>query len=332
MMTTFGEKARAHLNDNQPDPEPDDATNRHAGTRINWATFWDDDHGEDDWLLEPFIARARGHSLYALAKAGKSLWMLDVAARLATGRPILDRLGGHPIHVLYLDLEMTQDDVRERLLEMGYGPTIDMSHLHYYSLPSLAPLDTAIGGAEVFELAQLHAAELVIIDTLSRTVVGAENDADTLTAFFRYTGLPLKAAGIAVVRLDHAGKDLTKGMRGTSAKTNDVDVVWEMERRDDQRLELRATHKRMGWVPETIHLELREDPTRYEPVHDSWPAGTMECVLRIDELDLPTDMSSRAAQAALKAAGLGMKRQIIVAAVRFRRDRDNQLPTTESGS
>ncbi len=60
----------------------------------------------------------------------------------------------HPC-TLYLDCEMTPDDLRERLGDMGYGPGDDLEPLAYYSLPSLPPLDTPEGGA-VTELAREH--------------------------------------------------------------------------------------------------------------------------------------------------------------------------------
>lgn len=312
-MTTFEDRARAIFEDEL-------RLGRHAASRIDWTTFWDDTHDDDDWLIEPLIAKGRGHSLYAPAKAGKSLFLLDVAARLATGQKVLERRPGDPRHVLYLDMEMTPDDVRERLLDMGYGPAVDMSHLHYHSLPSLSPLDTPIGGAEVAELAVAYEAELVVVDTLSRVLSGPENDADTMSAFFTYTGRPLKALGIAVARLDHTGKDPAKGQRGSSAKSNDVDVVWELNRRDDGHFDLRATHKRMGWVPEEIHLTLHDNPLRHDLVAGSWPTGTSACAEHIDALGLSLDCSSRKAQAALKEAGDNTRRIVVVAALRWRRD------------
>ena len=57
-----------------------------------------------------------------------------------------------------------------------------------------------------------------MIDTTSRVIAGEEDRADTFLALYRHTMRPLKAAGVAVIRFDHAGKDLAKGERGSSAK------------------------------------------------------------------------------------------------------------------
>jgi hypothetical protein len=100
---------------------------------------------------------------------------------------------------------------------------------------------------QICDLARQCQAELVIIDTFSRAVEGAENDADTVRNFYRWTAINLKAEGRSLLRIDHAGKDLKKGARGTSAKNDDVDLVWQMVRTGDN-IKLTATKKRHTWI------------------------------------------------------------------------------------
>ena len=88
-------------------------------------------------------------------------------------------------------------------------------HFHYSQLYPWPPFDIAAGGDELVNLAIEVEAQLVVIDTLIRSVSGEENSANTINDFYRYTAKPLKAAGIALLRIDHAGKDLTRGQRGT---------------------------------------------------------------------------------------------------------------------
>ena len=54
-----------------------------------------------------------------------------------------------------------------------------------------------------------------------------------------------------MLRIDHAGKDLKKGARGTSAKNDDVDLVWQMTR-NDNTVTLKSTKKRHTWIKEKI--------------------------------------------------------------------------------
>jgi hypothetical protein len=300
------------LNGTGPDPD------LHAASRIDWAELWTAED-TDEWLIEPVMARGRGHALYAPAKAGKSLLLLYIAGRAATGRAVLGRPAGEPVRIVYCDLEMTRDDVRERLGDMGFGSDDNLEALAYYSLPSLPPLDSAQGGVELVDLAVAHRADLVIVDTLGRAVVGEENRSDTLRDFARYTGLPLKAAGVACCRADHAGKDLDRGQRGTSGKVDDVDVVWRLTPRDRGRFDLVCTHRRAAWFPQTVHLDQSTDPLAYKLVEDSWPAGTRQVADLLDRLGVPLDNGKGKARAAIKAAGETASNEALMAALRWRR-------------
>jgi len=301
------------------------AVDRHAVSRIAWDDFWTRDRTQEEWLVPPFLARGRGHSLYAPAKGGKSLFTLYVTARAAAGLAVLDHPGGAPVRTLYLDLEMTEDDVYERLVDMGMGPHVDLEPFAYHVLPSLAVLDSQAGGDEVLELARAHDADLVVVDTTSRVIGGEENSADTMRGFYRWTGGPLKAAGIAALRLDHAGKDLDRGQRGSSAKADDVDVVWRLTPRDGNRYDLQATHRRMGWVPQTTTIHQTADPLAFSVATDSWPAGTREAAERLDALDVPLDHGKTKARAALSAAGIKVSNEALAAGLRWRRTQAETL-------
>lgn len=287
--------------------------------RIDWSTFWAADHSATDWLIEPFLVRGRAHSLYAPGKAGKSLFVLAVTAAGGTGRPVLRQPGGEPVRVTYLDYEMTQDDVQERLSAMGYDETSDLSNLRYYLLPSLPPLDTPEGGRALAGIIDDDRPELVVIDTTARAVTGEENSADTIRNFYRYSGIVLKRAGVTSLRVDHSGKDLTKGQRGTSAKNDDVDVVWQLTRADSG-VTLRATHRRLGWVPETVDYRQVDEPVlHYVPAPALWPAGTADVAQLLDRHGVAVDASVRTAKTALRQAGIGKRQDLVRAALKWRR-------------
>lgn len=286
---------------------------------IHWPDFWAADHNAEDWIVEPILPRGRSVSTYSPAGSGKSLLCLDVGACKATGKAILDQPAGEPEHVVYFDLEMTEGDLQERLREMGYGPDTDLSHLHYYLLPDLPPLDTAAGGAEIRRIAALHDAALVIIDTTSRVIAGPENDADTFRAYHRHTGQPLKADGRTVWRLDHAGKDLDRGQRGSSAKNDDVDLIWELVAREGGTVRLRAKKRRVSWVPETLDLVRLDDPLRHHRAKETWPTGTAELAATLDRLSIPLDHGRGKARQALQAAEVPASNDVLNAALRWRR-------------
>ncbi len=287
---------------------------------VDWRKLWDLDDTCHDWLVEPILPAGRQVAIYAMAKAGKSLLALDVAAALATGSAILGRPAGAPMDVVYVDLEMTREDLRDRLADLGYGPDTDLSHLHYYLLPLLPPLDRPDGGQALLEIVQHHQASVLVIDTMARAVAGEENSADTYRHFVTFLGRPLKTAGVTVLRLDHAGKDGERGQRGSSAKADDVDVVFKMTA-DGRSITIRATHSRIPWIPPETRLTRQEEPLRHVLTDPStWPAGTSEVAALLDQHDVPLDASSQMALTALKIAGDGRRKTLVLAALKWRKE------------
>src|SRR5262249_12901423 len=116
------------------------------------------------------------------------------------------------------------------------------------------------------------------------------------------------------------GKDTKKGQRGSSAKGDDVDVVWELSVTDNG-VQLKRNVARMGWVPDKVTLRREIEPLRFERVGgEDWPTGTKELAERLDTLGLPLDMSGRKAGAAIRAAGHAWQQNVVHRAVQYRRD------------
>lgn len=295
----------------------------YLGVPLDWPeAFAADDDIEQRWLVEPIIAIGRAHALFAGAKTGKSLLLLALAAALASGRAFLDMPEHDPVPVMYLDYEMTRDDVVERLRTFGYEPE-ELDLLHYFLLGSGDGLDTAAGGIAVAHDAVALGVGLVVVDTTARAVAGAENEADTFRAFYRFTGAPLKRLGVSVIRLDHGGKDETKGQRGSSAKNDDVDVVWKLSAKDEGAFDLEATHQRMGWVDRKVGLTFTEDERTgisawsRRHVSESWMPGVGEAAAILRRLGAPSNVSVRAAKALLREARWSGKNEVAEQAVRF---------------
>lgn len=306
----------------------DDVDRELLSMLVDWPAFWSQDHTVAEWLAEPLIAEHRAHAIFAPGGTGKSLLALWLSAAISTGTPIF----GHatrPRSVLYLDYEMTGDDLSERLLSMGYGPEHDLSLLRYALLPSLPSLDVSEGGRLVQRLARLVEAELVVIDTFGRAVGGDENDADTVRAFYRHTGFLLKQDGVAFVRIDHAGKDLEKGQRGSSAKNDDVDIVWQMTRRGADQFLLKTRKARMGWVPQQVVLSMSDAPMTYRLVTDG-PADSKiaECLDLLHELGVEPDLSERKVAALVRDSGRKVGSEALRAALRAYRQ---QVSESEMG-
>lgn len=318
-----------------PAPEPADdepaAPDNGIGSMVAWSTFWERDHNEEDWLCAPLLPSGRAVSITAAAGTGKSLLGLYMAAALATGRPCMGRPGGVARRVLYVDYEMTEADLRERLEAFGYGPGDDLEPLAYVLSPYVPPLDTAEGGMRLIDTARRHLAELVVIDTIAGAVAGDENEADTYRALARHTIMPMKAAGIASLRLDHAGKDPDKGARGSSAKVADVDVAWIMTRTDGGyalRSQGVGAKCRVGWVSPRVEIRMDDigDVVTFRAVDTrSFPAGTRELAEVLDRLGVPSDAGRPTCKTALDAAGEKAPKDVLRAAVHYRRFERRQV-------
>jgi len=243
-LTREGYGKQSHTNDLTPweaelDPDATPEERADAETAwvnenlpvLDWHKLWADETTEE-WIIEPLLARRRLVALYSAPKVGKSLLMLEIAAAIATGREVIGTTPPAPIRTLYVDFENDpRGDIRERLQAMGYTPN-DLDNLQYLSYPNLGKLDTERGARELVAAVKALKCEVVVIDTVSRSIEGDENENDTWLAFYRHTGLALKRAEIALIRLDHSGKDEKRGQRGGSAKSGDVDAVWRMSPSD----------------------------------------------------------------------------------------------------
>lgn len=314
--------ARAKFGEPDP-PGPPAISSALADSRLDLGDLLANGAPEPEWLIEPFIPAKRTTLLVAGAKTGKSLLLGEAAVSAALGRTWLGATPDKPIRVLYLDYEMTPDDLAERLESMGLSPKDDpqlAENLFYYQHPVMRPLDTAEGAKDLHGLVDLHRPKLVIIDTWSRVISGNENDSESYTAFYRLTNSPLKAKGIAVVMADHTGHENKKRSRGSSAKLDLVDLAWTL-RATDSGIRLQRQAQRISWAPEEISLTRTEDGA---PIHKrtskGWPEGTRGCVDLLDRLEVPVELGERKARLAVRdAGGVAPRAEILRAAIKFRK-------------
>lgn len=304
-----------------PDEPSDEQASADIGplaSRIDWhAAYRDEDH-DVDWLVDGIIERGRLIALYSAPKAGKSLLALDWAAALATGH----NPDGTIISVLYCDYENTPGDVVDRLRDLGYHDPAELDQLHYLSLPNLPPLDTPAGGDALLAAARTVGAQLVIIDTASRSIRGEENAADTWNAWYSSTGIKLKRDGIALLRLDHSGKDEKKGQRGSSAKAGDVDLVLHLVA-DGDRLELVAEQRRQSYYLEHVSLRRVERDGRltHEPTTraENGDRAVNDLIALLATAGLPAHAGRPTVKAWLDANGYRVTKRTLEQSLRIRR-------------
>lgn len=276
---------------------------------VDWGALWAADEPEREALIPGVWTCGALGTLYSGPGVGKSLLALEWAASLATGQDILG-LTVAPRTVLYLDHENDRTLLRERLEAMGFGAGDDLGRLHYSLLGDWEALDTARGGAQLQWAAEQVGADLVVIDTTARVIVGEENQADTFHNLYRHTLRPLKAMGVATMRLDHTGKDAGRGERGSSAKRGDVDLAYALSLTGPETVALHRVKNRLHLEgDDTVMLQRQASPLRHVPVSFDH-AQEARIVAMVDLLDkigfAPDSTSRRDAQAALKASGHGV--------------------------
>lgn len=290
--------------------------------RIVWADLAADEHVQE-WLCEPLIPAGALVSLYSPPKVGKSLLALEVAIAISRGDVALG-VQCKQTRVLYLDYENGRYEVRARISNMGNPELLGLDDLAYEEYPLLPALDTPQGGLELLAMAQEFDAGLVVIDTVSRTVSGDENDAKTWLALYRCSLLPLKRAGIAVLRLDHTGKDETKGQRGSSAKRGDVDLVWRLAVVvENESYALICEDHRMQLAEEKLHLRREPSPLSHRVDTRSMGQVKLQAILdACDKAGLALSSGRDQIRKAAEADGLKCSTDLLAHAARVRQGRE----------
>lgn len=258
---------------------------------INWSSFMVREFGPVDFLAGRLMVRGEQIALVGDGKAGKSLFAQEWMWRICAGLPFLGDGPHAPLRVLYVDQENTEDEIQERLLSFG-ADAETLRNLTYLSFPQFRALNTVAGAGDLLAAVDEHRPAVVVFDTISRMVDGKENDADPWRDLYRLTLIPLKARKISSIRLDHFGKDAARGARGNSAKTQDVDGVWELAatEKGSSLLRLTRTHTRTGKGPGELLLSRHG-----EQVGDRWKVGgTWHGIA--DETEMPTTVPDHMAQ------------------------------------
>lgn len=289
---------------------------------LNWQALWDAEDDEE-WIVEPLLPARRLVALYSAPKVGKSLLMLELAVAISRGTAVLGVTVDRPRRVLYVDFENDpRGDIRTRLQSMDVGPS-DLGNLCYLSFPTIAKLDTEMGALQLLAAVTHYECELVVIDTVSRAVGGEENANDTWLAFYRNTGLALKQAGVACVRLDHTGKDHDKGMRGGSAKYGDVDAVWKLSPISEDTYSLECTDNRMPVPAKLLTIARDSYPLAHRILGTHWQdaldAKASDVDATLDALGVPSSASVRECKKALRDADMKIRNDVIERAVKARK-------------
>lgn len=308
---------------------------------VNWDEAFRIDEAEPEtlWLVEGFLQAGSLNAIYGDMKVGKSLMLQDIAAMLATGQSVLGLPPQQRCRVLYLDWENhLRNDIIPRMRDMGVGPADLRGWLHYASYPDIPPMDTREGGDRACELAAATDPALIIIDTTSRVINGSVQSPDTITDLYNCTLMRLKRARHTIMRIDHEGKDASRGQVGANAKNADVDTVWHMTTVQKETVfRLRAEYHRS---PDTADFRIRRSggshrpepgPLRHTIEQDALAPQQMQLAAWLDSQGVPVSAGRPKVRELLKAAGMTVPNEDLSLVIRYRKTVRGQFSPAGSG-
>lgn len=225
-------------------------------------------------------------------KANKSFVVLNLALALAKGESAFNNASypdGTPVmpiqkpyKVLYVEMEIGPDGLKERLLGMTGGevPNIDF---YIKSRDMQLRMDTPEGKEALGnEIAQVRP-DVVILDPLAKFHLSDENSAQEMGAIMRVGDRWIEKYGCSLIYVHHIGKqdfdNPRRGgdrMRGSSALFADVDTFIEVNRKSEAShltptIEL-SFEIRRGKPIQPMYL-IREESGVCRYIGDKWTAG-----------------------------------------------------------
>lgn len=190
------------------------------------------------WLVPGVLTEGSLAAIYGAPESGKSFLAVDMSMAIAGGIDWHGRQverGG----VLYIAAEGAPGLGKRfrawKVDRCAQGRGFDL-HLMRDDLNLAAEKDSGVHAFVQAVTDELGPLRLIVIDTLNQTAAGAdENSAKDMGRYIASMKLLRNVTGAAVVVVHHSGKDLGKGMRGSSALLGAMDTTVEVERASDGR-------------------------------------------------------------------------------------------------
>jgi RecA/RadA recombinase len=254
------------------------------------------------WLIPQWLPMQSLNAIYGPPGSGKSFYSLSLCLEIARGGVWL----GHqlePTPVLYVMAEKATLN-RDRLEAWSTNRGLDIPPL-FYSLvvgygdsfggpPQLKEPDKVDALCEIAqELATQHNSPVVVVlDTYAQVTLGIEENStkETNEAVAQLHRILHATRGGIVIPVHHTGKDITKGLRGSTSLLGAVDTTIEITGGEGI---VRATVKKSnaGAAPlpewyklESVSLDGEEERSSAVLMHTTQPVSNTELAADILEL------------------------------------------------
>lgn len=163
--------------------------------------------------------------LYGGAKIGKSQLAVQIGLCCATGMPFLEILVKQPISVFYMNFEIADDMLEERILAIKDKLGIRETPPNFRKLSlfgeDIPLLDTMAGFKKMNEILEVqsgagHPVDLLILDCRYKCFQCTENQDDTMKVWIKRVDELIKVWHIAVLIVHHEGKNTVGVGAGSS--------------------------------------------------------------------------------------------------------------------
>ena len=198
------------------------------------------------YLISRIIPERGFVSLVAPPSSKKSFVAIDMAASIATGHTFFDR-AVRKGNVLYCIAE-GQAGMQKRLRAWELFRGIEITESSFGIIPQAQMLNQNDVISCLVEAVMEHASrfgqiDLIIFDTLNRSLDGDENSARDMSNFVRGVTRLINELGTAVMVVHHPSKSGIGGARGHSALNGAVDVGLEIQNGGQTKFTLRCDAK-----------------------------------------------------------------------------------------
>jgi AAA domain len=220
---------------------------------------------EPGWVIHGVMPTGALVLPYGPPKSGKSFVALDQALCIATGNP----WAGHqtePGTVVYVAAEGIGGLARRVLSWLTHHEVDDPGPIHW--LKGAVNLTNRLEVESFTRICAELQPVAVYLDTLARCSLGAdENSAKDMGTVVAALDQIRDITGAAVAPVHHAGKDSTKGARGSSALLGAADAVYEITGSDGV-VTMRCTAMKDAEAPPSLTFKMRtiEQSVALDPV------------------------------------------------------------------
>jgi hypothetical protein len=218
-------------------------------------------------LWEGFLRQQSVGILYAPPFAGKTIMAAGLACSVAHGLPFLDRECAQGSSYL-IELEgaaLLADNIKAWHRRHGreIPNNIGISE-EQVSLTDAGNMEQVAADIEYF--AHLYGAcKLVIVDTLSQALAGEDENAQgPASSAARALKVLSQRTRATILVLHHTGKDLTRGMRGSSVLTAAADSVVRLEEADDGLIQVSVEKLKGGRLTAPAYFRIEEEILRQD--------------------------------------------------------------------